>query len=262
MTSPNKKRRSKQEASGVVAPQKGDKWAGIYGVLSANLPYRAVRVGHVLIWHANKHTGRCDPSMARLARETGQSIRNVQRALKELEAATVIRKTRHAGGAYTNAYAVQWSGLRKRHETWLQDNGLAADNPDKTVTPPRTELSQTPDKTVHQTKEEQKNLTKEGKDEASQKGNQEEIDLEDVRSIILPAKPKPPASKDVAYDKAKDRINDDAQKRLAEEAYMGFVDAWNDEEMESAITAETNKRGAGFPLAQELMRAPTAKQPH
>lgn len=265
MTSPNKKGRAKQEASGVVAPQKGDKLAGVYGVLSASLPYRAVRVGHVLIWHANKHTGRCDPSMARLARETGQSIRNVQRALKELEAATVIRKTRHAGGAYTNAYAVQWSGLRKRYENWLQDNGLAADNPDKTVTPPRTELSQAPDKTVHQTKEEQKKGIKEGgrstsfsslkRDDASLLGYQGEYGAEVVPPLSFLAKPKAPPSASVAREKAHQRLNDDLLNNLPGDVYAAFVGGLDAATEAKLIAAEVAKPGkqAGLRLALEVM---------
>ena len=243
-----------------VAPEKGEKWAALFALLSAGLSHRALKVGQALIWHANAKSGRCDPSVARLAAETKLSTRSVQRAIGELEVAKVLRRARHSGGAFTNAYAFEWGGLRQKYQKWLSDHGLATATPDKTVTPPLTELSQTPDKTVTQIREEYKKGIGEGgrspsapsrkrADASRLNGFQGECRSKALPPLHFLAKRNGPPSATVAREKAHQRFDADARKHLSVEAYEDFVGRVDDETVKQAIAAEVKKRGAGLRLA-------------
>lgn len=56
--------------------------------------------------YLNLGSGRCDPSLDRLAGDTGFTRRSVFRALRELERAGLIAIAVHRGRNYSNAYAV------------------------------------------------------------------------------------------------------------------------------------------------------------
>lgn len=81
--------------------------------LDRSLSPAAKAVGANLVDRFNRQTGRCDPSVRRLAKDTGYSRRAIFGALKELEDAGIIRRQRHGGGSQTNAYAINWALLRK-----------------------------------------------------------------------------------------------------------------------------------------------------
>jgi len=64
---------------------------------ATDLPPTARFVAVTLAWHHNAETGRCDPSVALLSRETGLCERAVHKALRALESAGAISVVRRTG---------------------------------------------------------------------------------------------------------------------------------------------------------------------
>ncbi len=256
----------KEKASAVTAvPDKGDKVRALYATIGVKLTSGAQNVLQALIWHSNAKTGRCDPSVSRLANETGQSERNVYRAIKELEEARLIVRIRHAGSAFCNAYAVQWNELRDRYQKWLSDNGLAATTPDTDVAPPMTRMSQTPDIHGTQTVEKPEKEIREEirsssssslkRDDASQLGIQREYGGEALPPLNFLAKSKAPSSKSVAREKAHQHFDEDLRNHLPADAYEEVLDRIDHATVDKAIAAEIAKPGtqAGLQTALEAL---------
>jgi hypothetical protein len=236
-----------------AAPEKGDKFYAAFANLDEGLTCSAQNVLLALIWHCNAKTGRCDPSVSRLACETGQSKRQVYRAIKELEAAQLIVRIRHAGGAFCNAYAVQWAELRNRYQQWLTNHGLTAKTPDIGDIPPLTQVSRSPDAGVAQTigkpekemREEIRSSSSSSpkRDDASRLGIQREYGGEALPPLNFLVKPKAPSSK-VAREKAHQRLDEDLRNHLSADAYADFVGCVDSATVEKAIIAEVRKPGA------------------
>lgn len=77
-------------------------------------------VGVTLIEHFNRRTGRCDPSLERLSKLLGLSIRTVIRATQRLQRAGLFRKTRHGGYSNRNSYEPDWRRLEGLDAAWGQ----------------------------------------------------------------------------------------------------------------------------------------------
>jgi len=78
------------------------------------------QVALILIEHFNRKTGRCDPSLTRIASLLGVSPRSVMRANKRRETAGLIRKVRHGGHHQCNRYEPNWQKLHALNESWQQ----------------------------------------------------------------------------------------------------------------------------------------------
>ena len=91
----------------------------LFGLGLMHLSSAAHNVGAALIWHANRHTGRCDPGIETLARETQRDRSTVIRAIKELRRKGVLRRERR--GQRSNAYHIDWNRLAQkfRQFQWL-----------------------------------------------------------------------------------------------------------------------------------------------
>jgi predicted transcriptional regulator len=76
------------------------------------------QVGIALIEHFNRDSGRCDPSLDRLAKITGLSTRTVMRALKRLTAAGLFWIRRHGGYSNRNSYEPMWHRFEAIRNTW------------------------------------------------------------------------------------------------------------------------------------------------
>jgi hypothetical protein len=76
------------------------------------------RVAVTLIEHFNRRTGRCDPSLERIARLLGVCTRTVIRSTQRLEAAGLFRKVRHGGYSNRNSYVPNWSRLAELGQAW------------------------------------------------------------------------------------------------------------------------------------------------
>jgi DNA-binding transcriptional regulator YhcF (GntR family) len=78
------------------------------------------RVATALVEHYNRRTGRCDPSIERLAKLLAISIRTVIRATNRLEQSKLIRKARHGGYSHRNLYEPNWPEFRRLEAVWKE----------------------------------------------------------------------------------------------------------------------------------------------
>lgn len=80
-------------------------------MLASGIKPAAQAVGAALIERSNLTTGRCDPSIGRLAQDTGLSERSVRRAVGQLEARGMLVRVVHGGQRHANAYRLDWAAL-------------------------------------------------------------------------------------------------------------------------------------------------------
>ena len=76
------------------------------GILASGLRPAATRVAARLIEHHNVQTGRCDPSIARMARDLGLTGRSVRRAIDELVGALLVKRHVNRGRGHSNSYDI------------------------------------------------------------------------------------------------------------------------------------------------------------
>ncbi|HKS63932.1 MAG TPA: helix-turn-helix domain-containing protein [Xanthobacteraceae bacterium] len=76
------------------------------------------RVAATLLEHFNRKTGRCDPSLGRIARLLGINTRTVIRSIRHLEDAGLLRKHRHGGNLNRNQYEPIWLKLAELEAAW------------------------------------------------------------------------------------------------------------------------------------------------
>src|SRR5947209_1385875 len=85
------------------------------------------RVGATLLEHFNRKTGRCDPSLGRIARLLEIDTRTVIRSIRHLEQAGLLRKHRHGGHLNRNQYEPIWLKLSELEVAWnARFRGLSA----------------------------------------------------------------------------------------------------------------------------------------
>lgn len=75
-------------------------------------------VGCALLDHFNRTTGRCDPSIERLAKLLGICTRTVIRSIKRLVAARYFTKSKHGGYSNRNSYQPNWSRFEETNRQW------------------------------------------------------------------------------------------------------------------------------------------------
>jgi len=86
--------------------------------LEAGLSQSDQRVGLVLLEHFNRKSGRCDPSIERIARLLGCSERTVIRSIKRLERLGLFRRVRHGGYSHRNSYEPNWPRFAELVAAW------------------------------------------------------------------------------------------------------------------------------------------------
>ncbi|MBR1271597.1 helix-turn-helix domain-containing protein [Bradyrhizobium sp. AUGA SZCCT0222] len=86
--------------------------------LSDDLSPTSRRVAAALIEHFNRRTGRCDPSLARLAALLGVDRRTIIRAVRDLVKKGYVVRTRHGGYNHRNSYSPCWTFFRKKQNLW------------------------------------------------------------------------------------------------------------------------------------------------
>ena len=143
-------------------------------------------IGGRIIEHFNLTSGRCDPSVAGMARQEGLSERSVRRALAELEAAGLIVRAVHGSGR-RNAYRLHWDRLRA-HAAAAENGSGAEQLPGQTRTP----VSGNPDGRVRQNLRRNTNLDGEG----GTRGDRRQRELPLMRALPggKPPAAAPPAS--------------------------------------------------------------------
>lgn len=117
-------------------------------LMSLTLRPAARLVGAQLVDHHNLETGRCDPSIERLAQLTKMTVRSVSRALGQLEKAGLVERLTHGSYGHRNAYRLNWTGLGAMASA-AQARGEMMNEPDSQ--PNRTRESTEPDSGVRQT---------------------------------------------------------------------------------------------------------------
>lgn len=108
--------------------------------LDAELSGADKAVAAAIVEHFNRTTGRCDPSLHRIARLLGLSERTVIRSTNRLAKAGLVLKARHQGHFSCNSYLPNWSYFRRRHNEWKQRFKLLK-NDDMTDLSPTTSQS-------------------------------------------------------------------------------------------------------------------------
>jgi len=88
--------------------------------LAADLSGADKAVAGAIVDHFNRTTGRCDPSLDRIARLLGLSERTVIRATNRLAKAGIVLKSRHQGHFNCNSYLPNWFYFRRRESEWKQ----------------------------------------------------------------------------------------------------------------------------------------------
>lgn len=86
--------------------------------LASGLNENDRRVGATLLEHFNRRTGRCDPSLGRIAHLLDIDIRTVIRSVRHLEEADLLRKHRHGGNLNRNQYDPNWLKLSELEAAW------------------------------------------------------------------------------------------------------------------------------------------------
>jgi len=226
----------------------------------------ALPVGIFLLNAFNTKTGRCDWSISRIARELDITERTVHRAINKLKACGWLDWKRHGGNHLTNAYSFNWAALTAAAEVQCESEGETkrVHPPDKSVTPPLTNLSETPDSGVTQNLKQTFNETLnkptsqkeawqkkevDGKTEHTHQPPQRELPVLSVvggsNTSTIPTKVKhtrkfdTPDTTDVWERKARERV----QKVLSANS-LWVVAMENSGAFEAAILAEQNKPGA------------------
>ncbi len=86
--------------------------------LERGLSSAAKRVGAAILEHYNRKTGRCDPSVERLARLLGVDEKTIRRATNDLVAKGLFKKSSHGGRHNTAAYSPNWPCFRLIVADW------------------------------------------------------------------------------------------------------------------------------------------------
>lgn len=225
-----------------------------------------VAVGAALVWHFNSRTGRCDPGIGRLCRETGYKRRAVFTSLRRLEARGYIGRARHGGGALTNAYTINWLALVEFAETWETCNirNVTPQTGARECTPPvhgsaltgARECTQTLEETLEEKpKGKIKNYSGVSGCTAQAKWNHPNAPRDPVQGAIRKAATKlTPESKTVARDKAMGRLEKDLLAKFPA-LYMAALDKLTQDIWDRATAAELKTRGAGCRVALEALEA-------
>ena len=81
------------------------------GILASGLRPAATRVAARLIEHHNVKSGRCDPSIGRMAEDLQLAERSVRRAIDELVTAGLVRRHVNRGRGHSNSYELNLEAM-------------------------------------------------------------------------------------------------------------------------------------------------------
>lgn len=103
--------------------------------LMTNLSRSYKAIAGTLIDHYNRKTGRCDPSIERIARLNGVHRRTVLRAIAKFDELDLFRRQRHGGRWSCNSYEPNWNRFHEIHADWQARFGLKEGGRQKTKPP-------------------------------------------------------------------------------------------------------------------------------
>lgn len=238
----------------------------------------AVSVASALISHANLDTGRCDPGLDRLAKETRYGRHMVSKAINKLIGCGWLERIRHGGQRHTNKYLINWNALVAAGMDWEIEAGLRQPatpvaGSDVTDVQPATPVTSTRDSSLvnprlqsHQNlegnpegKRASPKLKKNGFEvsgcTAQAKPHHPNAPSDPLKRAIQEAARKPtPESRAVARDRALGRLEQDLLSTSAD-CYTAALEKLTQETWDRATAAELKTRGEGCRVALEALEA-------
>lgn len=223
------------------------------------------RVAGAILDHFNHETGRCDPSIDRLADLLDLDRRTVLRAVRTLDQFGLILKDRHGGRSLRNSYEPAWEKFRELEAGWRKRfNGRSAG---ALVTNPTKEKCQqrhsADDKPVTQTIQRNHSIEPVRSDAAAKARNRERGGRAEGSArrekVVLPhPSSRPnfhlPASRDAAATAAQRRWSGDLLRTLSATDYVTVSVAIDDDISGKATAAEMRKHGAGLAYVLHAVR--------
>ena len=244
-----------------LPPSRGDKTKALFVLAQLGLSKSSTKVGASLVWRANQVSGRCDPSIARIAHDTGSCERSVYSAVRALSKVGFLTKNKYGGGALTNAYSINWPWIRSKHEAWEVHCAARGRQQQASENQPplneragvaMKEFADTAAKTCTQT------LLRKPIEPNSLDGSDTEVrgsspSLHESKNGFQTRPepswwtPRPISSREVRLNKAAQAL-DASLRALGGDAYGLLLDAISEETFEKATIAEMQKPGSGRPL--------------
>lgn len=232
--------------------------------IAPGLSAGARRVGGAILDHFNRRTGRCDPSVERLAALLDLNRATVLRATSELEAAELIRKISHGGRNHTASYQPDWSAFQRIMDTWSgvmkagpkvakmqrqQSQNCDVDGrKNATQTNLRTQLKNPEKNPAHAPKPAQTVTT------APRKRRKQPIEPQPQLPLMRTVDGGRTTSKtDAAREAAAKRLMTDLLQ--SPERYETVVSLISSEDYEHAVSAEMAKKGSGSATVYQLLKA-------
>ena len=208
-------------------------------LLAPGFTHSERRLLGALIEHFSRETGRCDPSLERLAELLGMTVRTVERALAGLVRKRVLRFFRHGGRCNRNRYEIAWERLAEIEVQWRSRFNAAAEaRATKLSQPTRHSRRADGDRNVDQTYS--TNLLNRT---YSQHGRKQRY-----RASI-------PSSADVSQTKAHQKLDAELRNRLSVDVYAKTITSIEDDTWLGFVKAEVQRGGAGLLLlTQHLQR--------
>lgn len=235
-----------------VAPNKHEPLALMAAkvLLYAGISSGAKAVGGALLDHVNWTTGRCDPSIGRLAKLTGLSRSAIQAGRQQLVAANLVSVQLHGGRSRTCQHDFNWDEIRR-----LDEIRLTAFKPKRQR--PRIASANGPE-TGAQTRSINPNI----EPEASTVSRARFDDRKRGTQFVSRVGPRPTLNRrDAAFASAEKRLQQDLHNRFADDvkAYGAIVEAITTELHEQATRAEMRSPRSGLPHLLEQLRRTVAR---
>lgn len=215
------------------------------------------RVASAIIEHFNRKTGRCDPSIGRLAKLLGLPDKTIRRATAKLHGLGLIVKASHGGRSGTAAYAPQWDRFIAFKAEWeAQRDGKGQPENRSNMAGATGQLCpEAPDKNDRQTH--RRNPRKEPRDVQS-------IGTKGADSQRPTPKPPPQKTMMLPIQGGRSTSREVAATTAANQTVEGFLKAVrgrydlyalniSGELHDQVVSAERRKKGAGVSMALRLL---------
>jgi len=236
---------------------------GLFPGLSGN----AHRVAALLVRHRFNKTGRCDPSVGRMAKMLEIDPATVKRATRELERAGLFTKAVHGGYSNRNQYDPNWDFIYRYIADWKESMRTGEPPPlpgaelrpepaqncakDGCNTAPQTHRDNPKKKTHEETGADNPDIHGPSRPDASGSGKEEDSRTEKDQELQATMRPRTTKRSIAAEQAAYKRWMDDFRKHIHQQGgdWECMAELYNliTEAMEKAATqAELKKRGEGL----------------
>lgn len=219
--------------------------------LASGLNENDRRVGAVLLEHFNRKTGRCDPSIGRIARLLDIDTRTVIRSVRHLEDAGLLKKHRHGGHLNRNQYDPNWLKLSELEAAWTaRFKGFSSPTPLSSNQGHNGHLDSDPADTQTYPN---KNLPKATCSESRPNGSNARLPIPQLSRAA--SRPGTIRSSTAVRSAAERRWNDQLVRRFASQplAFADIVKGIDSAIQEAATDAELARSGAGFTYIMEAL---------